>query len=290
MTSRPRLSVVIPVREGLAEAADVLETLTPLAKAAGAELVVVGGDQVDEPPPEPVRLIPMPTPDILALRRRGMLEARGEIVAIGEDHAVPRKDWFYAVIRAHAERSEAVVVGCLVNATDATLAGRVNFLSFAAPWQPPMSTLPGDRPPPCSALSFKRSALRGIESNPPGWLEATLMSSLFADGEMAADDRIVVDHFQDHGVVWSVKNAFHGPRAAYGAERARLTPADRRRVARWAIRNIPGGRLREAREGTRGTRMTALELTLVGAMGIAAGLGGALGTMFGPGRSADRVA
>ena len=289
--SRPPLSVVIPARDGLVEVAEALEALTPSAKAAGAEVVVVGGGEGEEPPEEPVRVIPMPTADLLALRRRGLIEARGEVVAIGEDHAVPREDWCEAVIRAHAERPQvAVVVGCLVNATDSTVAGRVNFLSFAAPWQPPMETLPPGRPPPASALSFKRGALRGVESNPPGWLEANLMPSLFARGEMAADDRIVVDHFQDQGVVWSITNAFHGPRASYGAERARLTPADRRRVAWWAIRNIPARQRREAREGMRGARMTAMESTLIAVLGIAAALGGALGTMLGPGRSPNRVA
>ena len=233
----------------------------------------------------------MPTTDLLALRRKGVIEARGEVVAIGEDHAVPKEDWCEAVIRAHAERPDAAaVVGCLVNATDSTVAGRVNFLSFAASWQPPMETLPPGRPPPSSAISFKRDALQGVEPNPPGWLEANLMAALFERGEMAADDRIVVDHYQDHGVLWSIVNAFHGPRASYGAERQNLSPADRRRVARWVIVNIPSDRRREAREGMRGSRMTLLESTLVAVLGFAAALGGMVGTLFGPGRSPNRVA
>jgi hypothetical protein len=219
------------------------------------------------------------------------MEASGEVVAIGEDHAMPRADWCEAVIRAHAEHPEAAaIVGCLVNGTDATLAGRANFLAFASAWQPPMPTLPSGRPPPSSTLSFKRDALERIESEAPGWLEAELMPSLFDRGLMVADERIVVDHFQDHGSLWSIRNAFHSARASYGYHRAKNAPADRRRVARWAIGGVPRQVRREAREASGETRATAPERGLITLIGVAAGLGGAMGSLFGSGRSPERVA
>lgn len=277
------------MREGLAEIAPVLDALLPAAKAVGAEVVVIGEIGISATPPaDLVRLIEMPVADMLVLRRRGLAEARGEVLAIGEDHAVPRRGWCEAVIRAHAEHREAAVVGCLVNATDATLAGRANFLAFAAPWQPPMPTLPSGRPPPSSTLSFKRAAIAGIGSKDPGWFEADLIPSLFADGKMVADERIVVDHFQDHGSLWSIRNAFDSARSSYGYERARLAPASRRRLAAWAIANIPRRLRREARAGT--GKMSPLESALVALIALAAGLGGAAGTLLGPGVSADRVA
>jgi hypothetical protein len=288
---RPPLSVVIPVREGLAEIAAVLEALVLAAGQSGAELVVVGELGEAEPPAEPVRLVPFPVADMLALRRRGLIEARGELVAIGEDHAVPRPGWCEAVIRAHAEHPEAAaVVGCLVNATDATLSGRANFLAFAASWQPPMATLPADRPPPSSTLSLKRTALAGIEAEGPGWFEADLIPSLFAEGRMVADARVVVDHYQDHGSLWSIRNAYDSARASYDYERSRLGPARRREFARWALANIPGRLRREAREAAGAAGMPVAERALISLIAAAAGIGGAAGTMRGPGRSADRVA
>jgi hypothetical protein len=252
-------------------------------------VVVVGDLGAASPPADLVRLIQMPVPDMLALRRRGLAEARGEVLAIGEDHAVPRPDWCEAVIRAHAERPEAAAVaGCLVNATDATLAGRANFFAFAAPWQPPMPALPGGRPPPSSALSFKRAAIEGVGSKPTGWFEADLIPSLFEDGAMVADERIVVDHFQDHGSLWSIRNAYDSARSSYGYERSKLDRAGRRRLARWAIANIPGRLRREARHGS--PKLPPLEAALIAAIALAAGLGGAAGTLFGPGISANRVA
>ncbi len=288
---RPPLSIVIPARGGLEEAAPVLAALTPGLDATGAEVVIVGdAGTAERVAGDRVRLIHMPVTDMLALRRRGIEEARGEIVAIGEDHAVPRPDWCAAVIRAHAEHPEAAVAGCLVNATDETLAGRANFLAFAAAWQPPMATLPSGRPPPSSALSFKRSSLESLASQPVGWLEADLIPWLFATGEMVADERIVVDHFQDHGSLWSIRNAFDSARSSYAYERSRLDPGSRRKLARWTIGNVPGRLREEARASSNGARMKASESALIALIATAAGLGGAAGVMFGPGSSADRVA
>jgi hypothetical protein len=288
---RPPLSVVFPAREGYDEVAEAVDVVLPLAERVDAELVVVGDLAGTAPPDERVRFVHLPSADILALRRRGVEAARGEVVAIGEDHAIPRPDWCEAVIRAHAEHPEAgVVVGCLVNATDATLAGRANFLAFAAPWQPPMPSLPPGRPPPSSALSFKRRVLEPIGSKATGWLEAGLIPSLFERGEMVADERIVVDHHQDHGSLWSIRNAYDSARASYGYERGNLSPERRREVARWALSNIPGQLRREARDGLRGERMPVPERLVVGLIGLGAGLGGAAGVLLGPGVSGERVA
>jgi hypothetical protein len=289
---RPPLSVVIPARKGLGEVAPVLDALLPSAEATGTEIIVVG-DVGGEAAPAgaSVRLVPLPVAELLALHRAGIEQASGELVAIGEDHAVPRPDWCEAVIRAHAEHPEAsAIAGCLVNATDATAVGRANFLSFAAAWQPPMPALPGGRPPPASALTFKREALAGAGSQAPGWLEGELIPSLFEGGLMVADDRIVVDHYQDHGGLWSLLNGFRSARCSYGVHRDRLTRGARVRLARWTIHGIPRRLYGEARDASRGGPVTALEWALVGVIATGHGLGATAGTLFGRGRSGDRLA
>jgi hypothetical protein len=285
--TRPPLSVIIAVREGMPDAEAALEALLPQARRTGIEVLVVGPE--DGQAPAPVRLVRVDDPDIFRLRLAGVREARGELVAVGEDHAVPREDWCDAVIRAHAERPDAAAIaGCLVNATDRTVSGRGNFLAFAGPFQPPMPELPPLRPPPLSALSFKRAALTELDGA-LGRFEAMLVPGLFEEGRMAADDRIVVDHHQDHGFVWAVANGFHGTRAAYGYLRAHLTPAERLRNARWAVVNWPRRTIRDARRACRepGNRR---ELALVAFIGIAMGIGAAVGSLAGPGGSPARVA
>jgi hypothetical protein len=289
--SKPPLSVVIPTRGGLEEIAPVLEVLGPAADAIGAELLIVGNTDGAEPPPGPIRLVSMPVANIYALRHRGIADARGRVVAIGEDHAIPRDGWCEAVIRAHAEHPEAgAVASCLVNATDATTAGRANFLAFAAAWQPPMRTLPFGRPPPSSALSFKREALEGAGSAEVGWLECELIPLLFAQGSMVADERIVVDHYQDHGGLWSIRNAFDSARSSYGYQRARLDSTERRRVARWALGRVPAQLRSEARAAAQEARVGAADSALIALISSAAGVGGAAGALLGPGRSPARVA
>jgi hypothetical protein len=288
---RPPLSVVIPARGGMEEIAPVLDAVAPGARATGAEVLVVGDVGDAQPPGDPVRLIPMRTPDLLDIHRRGIAEATGRVVAIGEDHAVPKADWCEAVIRAHAEHpNAAAIAGCLVNATDRTLAGRANFLAFAAPWQPPMKTLPPERPPPASTLTFKREALEGIGLEQPGWLEGELIPELFDRGAMVADERIVVKHFQDHGSLWSIQNAFHSARASYGYTRSGRALRDRIEVAIWALGGIPHRLRREAREATEEDRTGAAESALIAAIALAAGFGSAFGSLLGPGRSAKRLA
>jgi hypothetical protein len=288
VASRPPLSVVVGVREGLHELGPVLEALRPQALRTGSEVLVVG--RVRGTAPEPVRLVRVDDDDLLRLRMIGIREARGEIVAIGEDHAVPRADWCEAVLRAHAERPEVpAIAGCLVNATARTLSGRGNFLAFAAPFQPPMPVLPPLRPPPVSTLSLKREALGEIDRT-PGRFEAMLVPRLFAEGGMVADDRIVVDHHQDHGIPWSIVNGFHGARASYGYLRAELSPRERLRQARWSIVNWPRRILGEARAATRGQRGHRADLVVVALVGTAVGVGAAAGSLAGPGRSPARVA
>ena len=287
----PPLTVVLPARGGLPEVAPVLEAILPEARATGTEILVVGdtGDAV--PPADEVVLLPTREEDIYVLRRRGIEQARGDVVAIGEDHAVPRPGWCEAVIRSHAEHPEAAaVVGCLVNATDSTLAGRANFLAFAAAWQPPMPDLPSRRPPPASALTFKREALREIGSHGNGWLEAELIPSLFSTGLMVVDERLVVDHYQDRGVLWSIRNGFDSARASYGYACAALPGWRRRMVARWTVGRIPRRLLEEAREGAGPGEAGPREAAVSVLIALAAGLGAAVGALRGPGPAPERVA
>ena len=178
---------------------------------------MVGGPPVP-PAPDWVRRIPEEDKDMMRLRLRGIHESTGDVVAIGEDHAVPRPDWCQALIRAHAEHPDALAVaGALVNATDATAVGRANFRWFASPWQPPLEPLYQERPPPTSAISFKRDALFGLSE--VGDLEGAVMPRLCWAGRIAGDGRIVADHFQDHGLRWSVGNGYHGGRSTYWVEK-----------------------------------------------------------------------
>jgi len=286
----PKLSVVVASREGYGPVAHVVEALLPQLDAVDGELVGVGPGRGPEPSYARVRWIGVDDGNILALRRRGVEATRAPVVAIGEDHAVPAADWCEAVLRAHADHPEAAaVVGCLVNATSATTNGRANFYAFAAPFEPPMPSLPA-RPPPISALSFKRPVLDEIagEGN-DGMLESVLVPRLFAEGAMVADDRIVVEHFQDHGLRWSVTNAFASTRANYGYANLTTDRETKQGTIRWITRHLF---LRQWREAWSKRRLMDGIGDAPGVAAICASttFGAVVGTLFGPGAAAARVA
>jgi glycosyl transferase family 2 len=287
MSERPPLSVVIPARGGLHEVAPVLDALIPQAERTGGEVLIVG--PVDGPPPSArVRVLRVPDNNMFRLRLAGVRAARGDVIAIGEDHAIPRTDWCEAVLRAHAEHPEAaVVVGALVNGTDRTVSGRGNFLSYAAPFSRPMPELPAERVPPVALISFKRSALDELEDT-LGHFECVLMPRMYAEGQMVADDRVVIDHYQDHGAVWSILNGFHGARAGYGYVQPRLTLRERLKQARWSMTNLPRRSFENGRLG--GDASGGPERGLVALIGLGNAAGAVVGALTGPGRSGERVA
>jgi hypothetical protein len=286
VADRPPLSVIVTAREE-DEIDEVLEALLPQAQRTGAEVLIVG--RTNGSLPGDVRVVPIDDANIFRLRMVGLREARGEVVAMGEDHAVPRPDWCESILRAHAEHPDALsVAGCLVNATDRTASGRVNFLAFAALYSPPMPVLPGF-PPPVSALSFKREALAGLDER-LGRFETELVPRLFTEGGMVADDRARVDHYQDHGLVWSVRNAFHSARGSYGYHRLALTPRGRARLALWSIHAWPRRIVDGARAAARRQPVSRGEWVLLVLLACAFAVGGAVGLLAGPGRSPSLVA
>jgi hypothetical protein len=286
-SARPALSIVIPARDGIAEVEALLPPLLADAATVDAEVVVVGGPPA--PAPAGVAFHPLAEADLWRLRLEAVRRARGEVVAVGEDHAVPEPGWSQAVLDAHARNPEAAaVVGGLVNATDATVAGRANFLSFTSPWQAPLNELPSRRPPPVSTLSFKREILAGLEH--PGDLETDLMPRLFNEGRMVAAPDVRVLHYQDHGLVWPVRNGFWNCRTAYGYARSRMDARHRRDVMRWALTRGAREHFAEAVEGSRGMTSRARELAVVAVIVAATALGTVAGLLTGPGRAPELTA
>ncbi len=284
------LTVVVATREGARPLEPVLAALTPQLRATGADAVVICGSGEAAPSDldETVSWIAVQGRNIMELRQIAIEHARGVVLAFGEDHAVPGPGWVDGILRAHREHPyAAMVVGCLVNATDATVAGRANFLAFAAPFTPPMNTLPR-RPPPVSTVSIKQRELEFPFVN-PGDIESTLLPRLIEEGGAVCDDRIVVYHCQDHGVRWSVMNAFVNTRANYGYAHENVNRDQRNDVLRWICSKFLIRQIGEVWAG-RPMMRSPLDFVLGVVLSVSATFGAIAGTVTGPGRAADRVA
>lgn len=107
MSERPSLTVVVASFRGLDVLAQCLQSLRPQCAQLGAELVLAR--RSDEPGPEleavaaGCRLIAAPIGATLPeLRGAGLAQARGEWVALTEDHCVAGPGWLAAFLEARS--------------------------------------------------------------------------------------------------------------------------------------------------------------------------------------------
>lgn len=280
---QPALSVVLPAPHGPGHAMASIEANVRELATVGGELVVVDPTDDDTPLPDGAVRVRGDSNDAFALAATGLQAARGRIIGIGEDHARPQPGWAKDIIAAHERHPEAAAVCCaLVNATDRTLCGRVNFLSFAAPWTGASATLSTERPPPTSTLTVKRSALddEGYEGSPREF-EVVLLNRWLALGRIVPAFDIGVDHFQDHGWRWTVRNAFVVTRDLFGELGRRQSPEQRRATNRHTVREFGPRLLREVRGHPDAGPAELAGCVLLAATRV---LGALIGTRFGPTR------
>ena len=287
MRPAPPLTVIVPVAHPWPGVAPTLESLLPQVARVGGEVLVVSG-LANALPPRPlpgVRPLILPSCDAFVLRAGAMQAARGDIVAIGEDHVLYCEDWAEQVLRAFDERPEVTgFMGSVSNGKTSAL-DRASFWVTLAPWSTPMVALPLDRTPVPGNLAIRRDALDGIEN--PGRFEYEIVPRLLASGSIAANDRQRVVHDQSLGSLGSWIVHFASGRA-YGAAAGRGSRWRRLHEALRAPRVI----LRQTRAAWRAPGHTPDTLTcqlLVAALGATNAVGQITGLLFGPGESGSRI-
>jgi hypothetical protein len=274
-----------------------LAAVLPQVQRFGGELIVadgsdpglpVGGDE-----PHVLRRLPLVGASPYQLRAAGMAAARGEIVAVTEDHCQVRPDWCERVIEAHRRWPQAAVIaGAVENGATARLIDWATFFVSNGAWLLPIPTGVRESVSGQANVSYKRRALP--ERYPGvGVVEEDLQRELRARGEMlVADDGMVVDHVQSLGVRGTLAINFHNGRCQAGFARACLTAAERRRrIAAMALAPVRIGAgtgrivLRIAIRKGRHRREALLAAPLVALILTAHVAGEAMGLLRGPGDS-----
>ncbi|MCL6503671.1 MAG: hypothetical protein K6T86_13390 [Pirellulales bacterium] len=163
------------------------------------------------------------------LRARGLLAARGKLVALLEDHARPAADWCRSVIAAHRQ-PYAAIGGAIENGIDRPLNWAVYFCDFGR-YQNPLPA--GEAAFASDAnVSYKREALFGIEA---AWRESfrevVVHSALAARGEKVAlsSEVVVYQHRQRLTLRAALQERYVWGRS-YAATRNRLLSRWRRWV------------------------------------------------------------
>lgn len=118
MSVQPSVSVVVPVHNGGATIAACIESL--LAQTIGPEIIVVDNNSTDGTPDivsrYPVTLLH--EGDIqtsYAARNRGIVQARGEIVAMTDADCVAQPDWLEKLIEPFANADVGAVLGVIAD-------------------------------------------------------------------------------------------------------------------------------------------------------------------------------
>lgn len=161
------------------------------------------------------------------LRARGLAVARGQIVALIEDHGIVAPDWSARLLEAHAG-SSAALGGAIENGVDRPLNWAVYFCDFLR-YQNPLpegeTALVSD-----ANVAYKRAALESVR---PVWQEifheSSVTAALRSRGQKLSLAPAVILHQHRQGlrVSSALRERFVWGRS-YAATRSRLAPVSRR--------------------------------------------------------------
>jgi Glycosyl transferase family 2 len=295
---RPRLSVVLATGHPWPEAERTLRALLATDEAVDLELLLCDGSDGPDPGQmlrdDRLTVIRARGESVFSLRARGLAAARGEVVAITEDHCIPDPDWAAELIEAHARHPDAAAIaGAVANGATESSWDWANFLMTFAEHMPPIDERAARRAPSVANGSFKRSSVAIPRAPAPGWLELETMPALVSGGRVVRDGGPLVTHDQSHGGPRATLAAhFHNGRASAGLRVDRpglgAIRAEARRLA-----GLPGQLIGELQDALRArpplTGAAAHGARLASLLAIAHVAGELIGLLAGPGSSPDRL-
>jgi hypothetical protein len=287
MSDRISLSVVLATIEPWPDLANCLAVLEPQIAAVGGEIIVGDGhggalDAAKAAATDRLTWIRNPGASVFELRARGVEAARGEIVALTEDHCIVGADWCEQILEAFARNPAAMgVTGPVLNGSTDSLVDWANFLHTFGSYFPPVNQTQRDRCPPSANVAYRRSVI-GAGPIAPGWMELELNPRLFFDRLFHVHDGITVTHVQSHGFWGTVRSHFHNGRTTTGLHRESFS----RRQLPWnqfrgAMRSMGGDeRLRPALRAS---------MPLLFLMSCCHAAGEVVGILAGPGQSPAKL-
>jgi GT2 family glycosyltransferase len=228
---RPPLSVVVATTQPWPKLQGCMTSLYSQAKDAGAEIIVAdshGQGLPDDSVTFPgVIWLKSLGASIYQLRALAMAQARGEIVALAEDHCQLGPDWCAGVLRAHQEYPDvAVVGGAIENGATNSLIDWASFFYVNGHAMQPLGTR-RTRQISQVNVAYKR---RVVPATVPqlGRMEFMLNETLGAQGEkLLVDDRITVNHIQSLGFLDTCKIRYHSSRSVGGFRLEQIGPLER---------------------------------------------------------------
>src|SRR3954471_5589927 len=202
---------------------------------------IVGDASGSEPPTDAemaqlggkITWLSMPGKSVYQVRYGCYHAARGEILAITEDHCYVAPDWIERILDLHRRYPEAGAIGgAVLNNTDEKLVDWAAFFLTQAPFMPPLANGVAERISGPANVSYKRyilDRLGGDEEN--GVIDFLELPAALEGEELVADDSIRVRHNQSQGLVGTSLAEFDNGRTIAGYRRREMTRGDWLRIA-----------------------------------------------------------
>lgn len=240
---------------------------------AGGEFIVADGS--DSAPPTdaemaemggPIRWLSLPGRSVFQLRLAGYRAARGEIVAVTEDHVYVEPDWVERIIEVHRRFPNAGAVGgAVLNHTDQKLVDWAAFFLTQGPFMPPLANGVAERISGPANVSYKKRVLdrlTGAGDDEQGIIDFLELPAALEGEELVADDSIRVRHNQSQGLLGTSLAEFDNGRTIAGYRRREMTRGDWLRIvgspvlpAYRALRQMRIVRAKEQQPGMSTARM-----------------------------------
>jgi len=161
------------------------------------------------------------------LRARGLLAARGEFLALVEDHAKPGPNFCAAIVAAHRE-TDAIIGGAIENGIDQPLNWAVYFCDFGK-YQNPVPK--GESPFASDAnVSYRRTTLYSIRQTwESSFREVVVNEALRAQGRKVTlhPDIIIYQNRSDLRLIAALKERFIWGRSYAATRNISLNPRKR---------------------------------------------------------------
>jgi hypothetical protein len=226
MGARPPLSIVIGTTEGWPYVEPALAAFRADAERVGAEVLIADGSGELVPAQAVlgpnVRWLASSSKTVFTLFAEALREVTGEIVAMTEDHAVPRQGWVDAILRAHSDHPEAAAIGgAIENASTDSLLGWASYFITQGPHMAPLGQRVVAMTTNEANVSYKLRAIRDFDDNGGQGFMAILHNRRLAEnGEvLRVDDSMVVDHFEISGFGPTSAIHFHNGRTISAFQR-----------------------------------------------------------------------
>lgn len=289
--SAPPLSVILATTDPppWSDLVRALALLEPQVRALGGELIVGDGHGVaiearGIPESPSLSWISLPGASVFELRAKAAQVARGEIIAVTEDHCIVAAGWCQTILEAFAAHPEAMTVsGPVLNGSREHLIDWANYLHTFGSVFPPCDPRRGRLCLPSANLAYRRSALPPIGvAIAPGLMELDLNPRFFREGRCHFHDEMTVTHVQSHGFWNTLRIHFHNGRSTTGLHPVRLSGRQLPwNVYRSVVSGLGGGQAHRA--------VVRASLPLVFLLSCCHALGETVGIFAGPGNSPARL-